>query len=110
MRVRLPTRDLGSVQTADVSVLEFWPDYEAGPLWTDEGKPVDLAALSIDHGLVERTTAWNAAYSEDKVPIEGSGDEAWLNEGKRLLGEVRSALDDQYQVVVTEPWWGEEPI
>ncbi|KQP64480.1 MULTISPECIES: hypothetical protein [unclassified Nocardioides] len=59
--------------------------------------------------LVARLTAWNTAYSEDKVPIEGSGDEAWLSEGKRLLGEVRSALQDQHQVVVTEPWWGEEP-
>jgi hypothetical protein len=92
-----------------MSVLEFWPDYGPGPLWTDEGKLADLAALPIGDDLTERLTAWNAAYSEEKVPIEGSGDEAWLSEGKRLLHEVRSALEDQHQVVVTEPWWGEKP-
>jgi hypothetical protein len=42
------------------------------------------------------------------VPIEGPGDEDWLSEGKRLLGEVRTALGDQHEVVVTEPWWGGE--
>lgn len=96
-------------QTAGVTVLEFWPDYGPGPLWAD-GKAVDLAALPMERGLMERMAAWNAEYSEDKVPIDGPGDEAWLSWGRRLLGGVRTALRDQYQVVVTEPWWGEEPI
>jgi hypothetical protein len=97
-------------QTAVVTVLEFWPDYGPGPLWTEDGKAADLAALPMERDLVERVTAWNAAYSEDKVPLDGPGDVAWLSQGVRLLGEVRAALHDHYQVVVTEPWWGEEPV
>lgn len=89
--------------------LEFWPDYGAGPLW-DDGRPADLASLSIDQDLIDRLTAWNARYSEDKVPLEGPGDAAWLGEGKRLLDEVRHTINDQHAVIVTEPWWGEEPI
>jgi hypothetical protein len=45
-----------------VTVLEFWPDYGPGPLWTDDGKPVDLNSLQMDRGLVETVAAWNAAY------------------------------------------------
>jgi hypothetical protein len=86
-----------------------WPDYGPGPLWTDEGKPADLTTLPIGDDLVERLTIWTAANSEDKVPSEGAGDEAWLSEGEDLLDGVRSALEGQHQVVVTEPWWGEEP-
>lgn len=95
--------------TSGVTVMEFWPDYGPGPLWTDDGKPVDLESLGVGRDLVEHLAAWNAQYSEDKVPLEGAGDEAWLREGKQLLGHVRDALGDQYEVVVTEPWWGEEP-
>jgi len=93
-----------------VTVLEFWPDYGPGPLWTDDGKAADLVGLPLDPDLVERMTTWNAAYSEDKVPLDGPGDLVWLSQGKRLLDEVRAALHDQYRIVVTEPWWGEEPI
>ena len=60
-------------------------------------------------GLVESAAAWNAAYEENKVPIEGPGDAAWLREGIRLLHEIRGALGNEYRVVVTEPWWGEDP-
>ncbi len=97
------------MQTATVIVLEFWPDYGCGPLWTD-GRPADLELLRLNRELIQRLTDWNARYSEDKVPVDGRGDTVWLREGKRLLGEVRQALGDQSQVVVTEPWWGEEPI
>jgi hypothetical protein len=95
-------------QTARVTVLEFWPDYGSGPLWTDDGKPADLTSLGMGPHLVEQVTAWNAAYEESKVPIEGAGDAAWLREGSRLLHEIRAALGTKYQVVVTEPWWGED--
>ena len=92
-----------------MTVLEFWPDYGPGPLWTDDGQPVDLSSLGLSRDLVERVAAWNAAYEETKVPIEGTGDDGWLSEGKRLLGAIRDAVGSEYQVVVTEPWWGEEP-
>jgi hypothetical protein len=95
-------------QTLGVIVPEFWPDYGPGPLWTD-GKPVDLTLLGMDRYLVERVAAWNAAYEETKVPIDGAGDDAWLTEGKRLLGAIRDALGSEYRVVVTEPWWREDP-
>lgn len=97
-------------QTDRVTVVEFWPDYGPGPLWTDDGKPADLTLLGMRRDLVEQVTAWNAAYEESKVPLEGAGDEAWLREGRRLLHEVRAALGAEYRVVVTEPWWGEDPI
>jgi hypothetical protein len=96
-------------QTAGVTVLEFWPDYGPGPVWTEDGVAVDLGQLGVEPDLVAEVMAWNGAYSEEKVPVDSSGDAAWLGEGKRLLGEVRSALGAEYRVVVTEPWWGEEP-
>src|SRR5688572_27675917 len=57
-------------QTAGVTILEFWPDYGPGPVWTDDGKPVDLAQLGVDPDLVAEVAEWNGAYSEDKVPID----------------------------------------
>lgn len=93
-----------------MTVLEFWPDHGPGPLWTDDGKPANLTSLGMDQHLVEQVTAWNAAYEENKVPIESAGDAAWLREGRRLLHEIRAALGAKYRVVVTEPRWGEDPI
>jgi hypothetical protein len=99
-----PTR-----QTAGMTVLEFWPEYGSGPLWANDGKPVDLTSLGMSEELAAEVQAWNARYAEDKVPIESTGDAAWLGQGKGLLEQIRDALGDQYQVVVTEPWWGEDP-
>ena len=89
--------------------LEFWPDYGAGPLWTDDGKAADLAGLGLPDQLVERLTVWNGQYTEDKVPLEGSGDADWLGEGAALLRRTREALGSAFQIVVTEPWWDEDP-
>jgi len=33
-------------------------------LWTDDGKPVDLASLGVDRPLIERLRAWNARYRQ----------------------------------------------
>lgn len=95
-------------QTPRVTELEFWPDYGPGPLWDDEGKPVDLNSLGLDKGLVARVEAWNAEYAEDKIPVDGPGDLAWVRAGSQLLHDIRAALGTDYQVIVTEPWWGEE--
>jgi hypothetical protein len=59
--------------------------------------------------LEERLRAWNCQYSEEKIPIDGPGDAAWLREGTDLLRRTRAALGSGYQIVVTEPWWGGEP-
>lgn len=90
-------------------MLEFWPDYGSGPLWTEDGKAADLRSLGLPEELAEQLTVWNSQYAEDKVPLEGSGDSAWLGEGVSLLRRTRDALGSDFQVVVTEPWWGEDP-
>jgi hypothetical protein len=96
-----------------VTTLEWWPDYGLDhPLWLRQGRggaPVDLVSLRLPGPVAQRLRNWTAAYQEDKIPDEADGDTAWLAEGVRLLGEVRAALGDEYRVVVTEPWWGEEP-
>ncbi|MBU8866644.1 hypothetical protein [Paenarthrobacter aromaticivorans] len=51
--------------------------------------------------------SWNSQFEEDKVPLSGPGDAGWVVEGVRLLRQVRVALGTGYNVVVTEPWWGE---
>ena len=53
--------------------LEFWPDYGAGPLWTDEGKPADLESLSLPHDLVERVRSWNSRYEDGQAPHRRPG-------------------------------------
>ena len=63
--------------------MEFLPDCGAGPLWTEDGKAVDLNLLGLPDELVEQLTVWNHQYAKEKVPLEGSGDTAWLGEGTR---------------------------
>ena len=58
--------------------------------------------------LVERLRRCNDRYDDAKLPFENN-DIEWLHEGQVLLTEVRAALGRDYEVVVTEPWWGEEP-
>jgi hypothetical protein len=88
-------------------VVEFWPEYNGGPLWRNDGNSVDLASVPLSDDLRSRLLAWNARYDDSKLPFERS-DEVWLAEGKRLLAETRHALRHSITVVVTEPWWGEE--
>lgn len=87
--------------------LEFWPEYNAGPLWAG-GDAVDLGLLGLSDGLQARLVSWNAMYSDDRLPFE-SNDVVWLAAGRSLLRELRIALADTHSIVVREPWWGEEP-
>lgn len=87
--------------------LEFWPDYGQGPLW-DAGRTIDLEDLCLPPALIERIHRWHEVYDEDRLPIDGPGDDAWLAEGKSILASIRGSLTD-IEVVVTEPWWGEQP-
>ncbi|MDN4175634.1 hypothetical protein QWY28_21915 [Nocardioides sp. SOB77] len=89
-------------QTTSVTVLEFWPDYGPGSVWTEAGGvPVDLGRLGVHPDLVAHVgAAWNGAYSDDKVPMDSLGDSAWLRGGKHPLGETRSALGAAHRVVV----------
>jgi len=88
-------------------ILEFWPDYNAGPLWSSDGTSVDLTSLNLPRDLIQRLQSWNARYADDKLPF-ASNDIEWLRDGEALLDEVRAALSTTHTVVVTEPWW-EEP-
>ena len=90
------------------TVLEFWPEYSSGPLWSEHGQTVELTSVGLSPDLIGRLTSWNARYDDAKLPFE-ENDHDWLDEGAGLLAEVRTALGDDYEVVVTEPWWGEEP-
>lgn len=96
-------------QSALVAILfEFWPEYNSGPLWSEDGESVELSAHGIPSELKDRLTAWNANYDDSMLPFEAN-DTEWLAVGKALLNDVRLALGDSYEVIVTEPWWGEEP-
>lgn len=88
--------------------LEFWPDYNAGPLWTADGQEVDLAWLGLSEELQQRLVEWNGQYLDQKLPFD-QNDLDWLGEGRELLSAVRSAVGEQFAVVATEPWWGKDP-
>jgi hypothetical protein len=89
--------------------LEFWPDYGSGPLWNEDGKPVELESFGISAGLAARARLWNSSYAEDKLPLDGPGDAGWLVQGVDLLRQLRDELGDGIDLRVTEPWWGEAP-
>lgn len=88
--------------------IEFWPDYGAeSPLWLD-GNEVDLKTLPLQAEVEQRLRAFAAAYQEDRIPgEEGDGDPRYLAEGAELLAVIRDQLGAEYEVIVTEDWWGE---
>jgi len=88
--------------------LEFWPDYGPGPLWRG-GSPAELGVLGLSGDLAERLKMFNDAYEEERLPLDGAGDAEYLTAGMGLLAEVRQALSGRFRVIVTEPWWGEQP-
>ncbi|WP_157181298.1 GNAT family N-acetyltransferase [Actinopolymorpha alba] len=51
--------------------LEFWPDYGSGPLWDNEGRPVDLDELDLPGALIERIPNWHNRYEEARLPMMG---------------------------------------
>lgn len=79
----------------------------SGPLWLG-GRPVTADELHLDELLAEQFAAWNASYDDAKLPMEGPGDAAWLAEGIKRHGAVRAAVSPR-KVLVTEPWWSEDP-
>ena len=89
--------------------LEFWPAYRGGPLLNDHGPSVDLAGLPVSRDLRERGAEWVSDYGDEKLTVEGLVDPEWFAVGTALLAELRVALQPDFDVVVTEPWGGEEP-
>ncbi|MEQ1872169.1 MAG: hypothetical protein ABL953_00450 [Ilumatobacteraceae bacterium] len=86
--------------------LEFWPEYNSGPLWSLDGQSIALESLPLPHLLRERLIEWNSRYDDSLLPFEDN-DVPWLAEGRALLTETRIALAGDYRVTVTEPWWDE---
>lgn len=82
---------------------EFWPDYGSGPLWIGGASIEPRSVLSED--LAERLLLWNAEYEESKLPLEGTGDQEWLAQGKSLLENVRQQLRSTHVINATELWW-----
>jgi hypothetical protein len=65
--------------------------------------------VGISSELVEQVRSWDSQYEEDRIPLNGPGDAEWLAEGVGLLRQLRTDLGDDFDLVVTEPWWGEAP-
>ena len=93
-------------------LLEWWPDYGGELLWLHAGQGgarVSLDAVGVSPELSTEITRWVTEYSDERLPLEGAGDVAWLSTGRELLFRVRAELAGRYEVIVTEPYWGEEP-
>jgi hypothetical protein len=95
--------------TPETESLEFWPERQGGPPWTGLGVSVDLDTLSLPGDRKDRVPTWFRLYDDDKLPIDGPGEEQWLDDGRRLSSELRDAVEGRFEVIVTEPWWGAEP-
>jgi hypothetical protein len=68
--------------------LEWWSEHVGGPLW-DSATSVSPEELGLAPDLIERLARWNASYGDNRLPIDGPGDPAWLEEGADVLREVR---------------------
>ena len=111
LAVRWPASNLGRVRESKVEgapVMEFWPDYGPGPLWVG-GRAEAPESLGLEPALASALERWNEEYDEALMPVEGTGDSGYIATGVALLARVRQALAGRFRVVVTEPWWGEEP-
>lgn len=84
--------------------IEFWPEYGSGPLWRC-GRAIDPQTVGVESDLVRRLIAWNAEYADEKLPAGVPGDMEWIDRGRALLAEIRAAVEVEFVVVVTEPWW-----
>ena len=67
-----------------------------------------MVAIGLPRELVDRLKQWNDRYADTRLPFE-KNDTEWLRDGQALLAEVRAAVGGAFEVVVTEPWWGEGP-
>lgn len=85
-----------------------WPDCGSGSPWAGK-KAVDLHSVGLPGELADHLKARNGQYAEDKLPLEGSEDAEWISDGTTLLRRTRAALGASVTVIVTEPWWDEEP-
>jgi len=56
------------------------------------GASVDLDILLLPGDLQDRITAWSRLYGDDELPMDGPGSQQWIDDGRRLLAEVREAL------------------
>lgn len=100
------------MNSGEVPTYEWWPDYGGGPFFLRTGRggeKVELATLNLTGTLEDAIRAWNQDFEEAKLPIDGPGDHSWIARGIDLLDQTRQELSGRVKVVVTEPWWNEEP-
>jgi len=91
-----------------MATFEFWPDYGGALLWTERGERVSLDQASLPRELVDRAERWVAGYDDSKLPWEPTRDDYWLSEGRRLLADLRAALDEQgIDLVPDEDFWAD---
>lgn len=89
--------------------IEFWPDYGQA-LLHEEGKPVDIDALGLPIEMVRAARDWLGAYEDRKLEPK-TLDEAWVAEGRRLFGLLRTSLSPLgVELVDWEGYWaGADP-
>ena len=86
--------------------LEFWPDFGGRLLWAEDGTSVDLGSLDLPEDLSHEVAAWLAGYDDAKLPWEGTHDDVWLAEGRRLFASLRLILQaSDIELVTTEDHW-----
>lgn len=56
-----------------MTLLEVWPDYAPGPLWTDDGKPVYLALPEAG----QPAFTWKPRWSRNSTML-GAESTDWL--------------------------------
>ena len=57
-----------------VTRLEWWPEYQGGPLWNG-GRTVPLDDLALPGDLVVAIESWVGSYADEGLPIDGPGDD-----------------------------------
>lgn len=68
-----------------------------------------LEDLPLSAETTDALRRWLDDFSEETLPVDGAGDPSWIARGIVLLQQSRSELGPAYEVLVTEPWWGEPP-
>jgi hypothetical protein len=90
--------------------LEWWPDYGNELFWLRNGrggKRILIENLQLSATLQDALRRWVALYDDERL---SAGDQSeWIIEGIRLLAESRAELSGRFSIVVTEPYWGEQP-
>lgn len=93
-----------------IAQLEWWPDYGNELFWLRNGRGgerIPIENLRLTPTLQEALRRWIARYDDEN--LSAGAESEWIVEGIRLLAASRAELAGRYAIVVTEPYWGEQP-